>query len=149
AGLHQSDIPAVSGFARLADPFGAGEVWVVPPIRSDWAVIHVQEADERGNGRILGTPSWDRLMARAARQVILTAERIVPGEELARQPELTAIPELFVAAVVHCPGGAAPGSCHGHYDLDRDAVARYLELIRQEGGLEQHLEEWRERDRGA
>lgn len=146
AGLEHSDIPAVSGYARLADPFGAGEVWVVPPIRPDWAIIHVQEADARGNGRIYGSQFWDRLMARAARSVILTAERIVPSEELARQPELTAVPELFVAAVVHCPGGAAPGSCHGHYDIDRPAVERYLSILREPDGMARHLAEWHDRD---
>lgn len=112
----------------------------MPRLRPDWAVIHVPEADARGNARIYGTPFWDRLAARAARRVLITAERIVPSEALAEQPELTAIPEPFVHAVVHAPGGAWPGSCHPEYEVDYTAVEAYLAVARDPIGLRDHLE---------
>src|ERR1700694_5739036 len=60
AGLEGSDIPKVSSFARVTDPFSGKEVYVVPAIQPDWAIVHVHEADARGNARIYGTPVWDR-----------------------------------------------------------------------------------------
>ena len=81
-------------FARmLAETTPAGR-WVarmrwMPRLRPRWAILHVQEADAAGNARIFGSPGYDVLMAQAADEVILTVERIVPTEELARLPELT------------------------------------------------------------
>ena len=135
-----SDIPAASGLKTVADPYTGQAVYVVPRLQPDWAILHVPEADADGNARIYGTPFWDRAMARAARGVILSAERIVPGEELARRPELTAIPGLFVRAVVHAPGGALPCSSTPDYDLDRAGVWAYLEAARDPGTLAAYLE---------
>src|SRR4051794_7426895 len=143
AGLDGSDIPCAGKFARIQEPYTGQEVWAIPAIRPDWALIQVPEADARGNARIYGTPFWDRVISRAARRTILVAERIVPTEELARLPELTVIPELFVEAVVHLPRGAHPTSCTPYYETDESAVWRYLELSRTPEGLAQYLDETR------
>lgn len=97
------------------------------------------EADPDGNARIYGTVFWDRIMARAARGVILTAERIMPRAELARLPELTAIPGLFVRAVVEAPGGALPCSSTPDYDLDRGGVEAYLRTVGDRCALAEYL----------
>lgn len=125
-GLTGSDIPAAAGFKTIRDPYTGAEVYVIPAIRPDWAILHVQEADALGNARIYGSPYWDLVMSRAAARVILTAERIVPAEELARLPELTRIPYFLVAAVVHAPEGARPTSCHPYYGIDEAGVRAYL-----------------------
>lgn len=125
-GLKGTDLPAVADFRTVKDPWTGEEVYVVPALRPQWAVLHVQEADARGNARIYGSPGYDVLMAQAADRVILTAERIIPTEELARVPELTRISELTVAAVVEAPGGARPGDCAGCYDVDEAGVRVYL-----------------------
>ncbi len=129
AGFDGSDLPAVRGFRRVADPYTGVEVLAIPPIRPDWALIHVAEADADGNARITGSEFEDVLMSRAARGVIVTAERIVPREELARQPELTRIPGFLVRAVVHAPGGAWPGSCYPDYAYDPAGVRAYLDAV--------------------
>lgn len=139
AGFQGSDLPAALGLKTVRDPYGGEEFVAVPRIRPDWAVIHVPVADARGNARIYGSPFWDRLMARAARRVLITAERIVPTEELAHQPELTAIPEIFVQAVVHAPRGAWPGSCFPDYEVDYPAVEAYVAEARDEAALGHHL----------
>src|SRR5689334_22000106 len=64
-------------------------------------------------------------MAKAARHVLLTAERIIDGEECAATPELTAIPCFQVDAVVEAPRGAWPASCAGSYDVDEEYLAEY------------------------
>jgi len=124
-GLDGSDLIAARGFKKVANPYGEGEFVAVPAIRPDVAIVHVQEADEQGNGRIWGPKYEDALMARAARRVILTAERIVPTERFVAQPECTDVPGFLVDAVVHLPGGAAPCSCAGLYEIDDEMVRAF------------------------
>jgi len=125
-GLTGSDIPAAAGFKTVKDPYTGAEVYAIPAIRPDWAILHVQEADALGNARIYGSPYWDVVMSRASTRVILTAERILNTEELARQPELTRILHFLVAAVVHAPNGARPTSCHPYYGIDEAEIRAYL-----------------------
>ena len=81
-------------------------------------------------------------MTRAAsRGVILTAEEIVPGEEIARDPGMTAIPGFLVRAVVEAPGGAWPSSCHPAYGVDEAGMRRYMELASTAEGLGRYLRE--------
>jgi glutaconate CoA-transferase subunit A len=139
AGLAGSDLPAVRGFRRVRDPYTGDEVFAIPPIRPAWALIHVPEADAEGNARIYGTEFEDVLMSRAAAGVIVSAERIVPTEELTRQPELTKIPAYLVTAVVHAPRGAWPGSCYPDYDYDPAGVREYLEVAKTPDALHDYL----------
>ncbi len=139
-GLAGSDIPAAAGLKTIRDPYTGAELYAVPAIRPDWAILHVQEADALGNARIYGSPYWDLVMSRAAARVILTAERIVPTEELARQPELTRVPHFLVAAVVHAPEGARPTSCHPYYGIDEAGVRAYLDAAERPETLRAYLE---------
>jgi glutaconate CoA-transferase subunit A len=148
AGLEGSEVPEISEFAKVTDPFTGQETWVVPAIRPDWAILHVHEADVLGNARIYGTPVWDRLMSRAAKRVILTAEKIMPTEHFVAQPEMTVVSELFVEAVVHAPMGAWPTAVYPAYDIDEPAVRRYLQLSRTPEGFRQYLEETAGHDHG-
>lgn len=147
AGFDGSDVADSPAFARITDPFTGGNALVVPAIRPEWAILHVHEADVRGNARIYGTPVWDRLMSRAAKRVILTTERIVDTKNFVAQPELTIIPEIFVEAVVHAPSGAWPTAMYQHYDIDEGAMRRYLELSRTAVGLAKYLDETMSHDR--
>jgi glutaconate CoA-transferase, subunit A len=148
AGFQGSDLPEALGWKTVHDPYGGEDLYAVPRLQPDWAVIHVPEADVEGNARIYGTPFWDRLMARGARRVILTAETIVSREHLAEQPELTAIPELFVSAVVHAPKGAWPGSCYPRYEVDYPALEAYLPTHADPTSFDRYLQETALRDRG-
>ena len=139
AGLTGSDLPAARDFRTVRDPYSGATVYTIPPIRPDWALIHVPEADAEGNARILGSEFEDVLMSRAAAGVIITAERIVPSEELARQPELTKIPGFLVTAAVHAPRGAWPGSCYPLYNYDPAAVSEYLLASREPETLRAYL----------
>ncbi|KUG04323.1 3-oxoadipate coa-transferase subunit a [hydrocarbon metagenome] len=97
------------------NPWGDDEVVCVRALVPDYAILHVQEADIYGNARILGPSYQDALMARAAKKVILTAERIVGTYRMQEEPKLTAIPHFLVEAVVELPGGAKPGICYPEY----------------------------------
>jgi glutaconate CoA-transferase subunit A len=138
AGLHGSELPKLNGWQSISDPYGSGaEVYLIPAIRPDFAVIHANEVDEQGNARVFGSPHWDLRATRSARQVLVTAEKLVSGDHIRRQPELTLVPGFMVRAVSIVPGGAWPGSMHPYYGIDRDAVARY---VGADDGLEHHLD---------
>ena len=149
AGFAGSDVPSIAPFATVRDPFTGNDTLVVPAIRPDWAILHVHEADVRGNARIYGTPVWDRLMSRAAKRVILTAEKIVDTSHFVAQPEMTVVPEIFVEAVVHAPSGAWPTAVFDRYDIDEPAMRHYLELSRTPEGFRKYLEETASHDRRA
>ena len=139
-GFLGTDLPATADFRTVKDPWTGEEIYVVPALRPRWAILHVQESDAMGNARIFGSPGYDLLMVQAADRVILTAERIVSSDELARMPELTRISDLAVAAVVEQPGGARPGDCPGFYEVDEAGVRRYLDAARSADGLRAYLE---------
>lgn len=139
AGVHGSDLAALNGWKIIEDPYGSGQaVYVIPAIRPDVAVIHASAVDEHGNARVLGSPFWDHPLTRAAKRVLVTAERLVPSEMLSAQPELTLVPGFMVEAVAVVPRGAWPGSMHPDYEVDYEAVEEYLKDA--PGVLEAHLE---------
>jgi glutaconate CoA-transferase, subunit A len=139
AGLTGSDLPEARSFRTVSDPYSGAEVYVIPALRPDVALIHVQEADELGNARIWGSVFEDVLMVQAAASVIITAERIVDGSAFEAQPELTDISSLFVTAVVEAPEGAKPLSCYGLYEFDRAYLAAYLSASRDVDSLDRFL----------
>lgn len=138
AGVHGSDLAALNGWKTVQDPYGSGkDVYVIPAIRPDVAVIHAGEVDEHGNARVLGSPFWDHPLTRAAKRVLVTAERLVPTATLAAQPELTLVPGFMVEAIAIVPRGAWPGSLHPDYEVDYAAVESYMKDA--PGAFEAHL----------
>lgn len=146
SGFDGSDTPALSGFLETEDPYTGKKVLMIPRIRPDWGVVHVQHADAEGNARIDGGPFEDVLISRASEGLIITAERIVETEFFRKKPERTNFPAFMTRAVVHAPGGAAPASCYPLYDMDEGAVAAFLDAAKSPETLRAHLDEWRERD---
>ncbi|MDP8924941.1 MAG: CoA transferase subunit A [Chloroflexota bacterium] len=139
--LQGSDLPRARDFRTVRDPYSDREVVAVPAIVPDVALIHVHEADAEGNGRIVGSLFEDTLMVRAAKRVILTAERIVDGASFAEDPERTTIPGFLVDAVVEAPRGAWPTSCAGLYDYDEEYLGRLVAAAADEGALRRFVEE--------
>jgi len=138
-GVHGSELAELNGWHKIEDPYGSGKtVYVIPAIRPDVAVIHAGEVDEHGNARVLGSPFWDHPLTRAAKRVLITAERLVPTGTLAAQPELTLVPAFMVEAVAIVPRGAWPGSMHPDYEIDYAAVEAYMKD--EPGVLEAHLD---------
>lgn len=143
AGMLNSDLMQARQFKTVVDPYSGETLAAIQAIRPDVAIIHVQEADAEGNGRIYGTVYEDDLMARAARRVILTCERLISSEETARMPELTVIPGIQVSHVVEVPQGAHPCSCGDLYGYDHDYLASYIEACsnadRYQVWLDEHI----------
>ena len=136
-GVHGSDLPALNKWASIKDPYGSGEdVWVIPAIRPDFAVIHANEVNALGDARVYGTFNWDRIMTRAAKKVFVVAERLASVESFKERPEMTLIPSCMVEAAAIVPRGAWPGSCWPDYEIEYPEVEEYM---REGSSLEEHM----------
>jgi glutaconate CoA-transferase subunit A len=141
AGMTGSDLLAARDFRTIADPYTGAEVVAIPALIPDVAIIHVQEADSAGNARILGTHFEDVLMAKAAKRVIITAERIVDGREFEDTPDQVAIAAFLVDSVIEAPQGAWPCSCAGYYDLDLAYLTDYIAASSDESKFQRFVEQ--------
>ena len=114
-----------SAYVEFRDPIHGERYLAVPALHADWGIFHVARADVYGNGQHGGARFGDRLLARAAERVILTAERIVPNEEIRKDPFKTSIG--YADAVVEASFGAHPFASHGDYIEDDAAIKEYVE----------------------
>lgn len=100
-------------------PFTDRKILLIPACHPDVGIIHVQEADIYGNCRIKGQTFTCPEIAMAAKNVIVTCEKIVDHQIVAMNPTQTSIPFFAVDAVVEIPFGAYPTVCHDYYYYDK------------------------------
>jgi glutaconate CoA-transferase subunit A len=138
-----SDIPDGSGrIAWVDDPFGDGEIAVVPPLNPDVAIIHVQRADAGGNAQLWGLLGIQKEAAFAAKRVVVVAEEIVDEAVIRSDPNRTLIPGVIVDAVVHEPYGTHPSYVQGFYDRDNEFYLAWDAISRDQEKTEAWLDEW-------
>ncbi|RZT94269.1 glutaconate CoA-transferase subunit A [Advenella incenata] len=138
-GIEGSELAQLNNWVKIADPYGSGkQVWVIPAIQPDYAVIHANEVDRKGNVRVLGTYHWDRIMSRSAKSVLVVAEKMVEDAVFTDNPETTLIPYFMVEAFSIVPNGAWPGSCWPDYEIDYPAVQAYLDP--DQAAFNQHMD---------
>ncbi|WP_338251787.1 CoA transferase subunit A [Pyrodictium abyssi] len=121
---------------RIRDPWTGEELVAVRAIEPDYALIHVHASDPYGNAVIEGPRFEDELKIRAARRVIISAERIVDTEELRGFMHQLSATSIHVEAVVHAPRGAWPTAMPGLYQADYDAIRGYVEAARSGRAVE-------------
>jgi glutaconate CoA-transferase subunit A len=117
-------------------------VVLVPAIRPDVTLIHVQQAAADGTARIAGLTFADVEQAKAAQQVVLTCEEIVGPDALRSHPEHNQIPAIIVDAVVAVPYGAYPTACFRHYDYDPVFLSDYRTAAMDDVRFGAYLEQW-------
>jgi glutaconate CoA-transferase subunit A len=105
------------------------------------AFIHVHECDCYGNARIRGITAGDADLARAAKRLIITTERLVANREIRSAPNQTVIPSFCVDAVCEVTGGSYPGNMGGEYFSDEVHLAAWLEAEKSEESLEAFLQQ--------
>ena len=115
-----------SAACAVACPFTGETVALVPALYPDVAAVHVHEADRYGNCRLRGTSVADLDLARAAKRLIVTCERLVPNDDIRREPDRTAIPFFCVDAVCEVPFGSYPGNMPYEYFSDEEHLRRWL-----------------------
>jgi glutaconate CoA-transferase subunit A len=109
-----------SGFPLypIQSPISEEQLWAVPPLPLDLALIHATSADIAGNVEIVGARGLDRRILSAAKTRVVSVESI---EGTFRGPEKahrTTFPRFMVDHVVKVPGGAKPSSCLPFYSTD-------------------------------
>lgn len=128
----------------IDNPFGdwceSPKLVLVPAINPDVTIIHVQQADRRGNARIQGLTFADVEQAKSARHLLITCEELVEEEFLKREPERNQIPFIHVDAVVPIAWGAYPTACYRHYDYDPIYLNRYRQAAESENDYQTYLD---------
>lgn len=124
-------------------PFTGQRLAAIPALWPDVAVMHVHEADRFGNCRVRGTSVADFDVARSAKKLIVTCERLIPQSEIRRDPTQTAIPYFCVDAVCEVPYGSYPGNMPYEYFSDEAHIRRWLAVERDPAEhlafLEEHV----------
>jgi glutaconate CoA-transferase, subunit A len=122
-------------------PYTGRPLVALPALYPDVAAIHVHEADCYGNSRIRGVTVADLELARAAKRVIITCERLIPHEEFRREPDRTGIPFFCVEAVCEVPYGSYPGNMPGEYFSDEAHLRTWLTVEKDLGAFKGFLDE--------
>jgi glutaconate CoA-transferase subunit A len=142
-GYFGSDVPVVNpNIRRVVSPYGGEELYSVPALTPDVAIVHAQRADCDGNVQVWGLTGVQREAAFASKRVIVTVEEIVSRDVIRRDPNRTLIPGLVVSAICPVLFGAHPSYAQGYYDRDTDFYVRWDDVSRDEATLAQWLFEW-------
>ncbi len=135
-----SDTFAHSAARSMTCPFTEKTLVAIPALWPDVAVIHVHEADPYGNCRIRGTSVADLHLARAAKKLIVSCERLIDNEEIRSDPTATVIPFFCVDAVCEVPYGSFPGNMPYEYFSDEDHLRQWLTVERDPDEHRQFLQ---------
>ncbi len=113
----------------VKSPYGDGEELVaMPALELDVALIHMNRADQGGNGQFLGPdPYFDDLFCGAAQKRFMTAERIVPTAGLRDEGSIHTllINRMMIDGVVEAPMGAHFTECPPDYARDEAFQKEY------------------------
>ncbi len=137
-----TDTFARSAARTVTCPFTGQELAALPALSPDVAVIHVHEADPFGNCRLRGTSVADPDLARAAKKVIVTCERLIPERETRRDPTQTVIPFFCVDAVCEVPYGSYPANMPYEYFSDEQHLKEWLTAERNTDDYQDFLERY-------
>jgi glutaconate CoA-transferase subunit A len=119
---------------------GPDPIVLIPAIKADMALFHARAADRHGNVWI-GVRRELMLMAHAARQTLVTVERVEDANFLADDAMAAGtIPALYITAIAEMPHGADPVGLVGAYPPDQAALAAYVEAAQTEEGFRRWLE---------
>ena len=123
-------------------PFTGEKLALLPALILDVGLIHVHRADRYGNCQIEGISGFSLEMSRASKRLIVSAEEIVPTEEIRRYPERTMIPYYLVDAVVHAPFGSHPGEMAYRYCRDEPEIKAWVEASATDKTAQAYLQAW-------
>ena len=109
---------------------GYEELIAMPALRLDAAFAHLNLADGAGNAAYTGIdPYFDDMFLMAADQRYLSAERVVPTDELVKAvpPQALLVNRMMVDAVVEAPGGAHFTTAAPDYGRDERFQRHYAQ----------------------
>jgi glutaconate CoA-transferase subunit A len=141
---YESDIPKVNPkIVPMTSPYeDATEVYVVPALQPDVAIVSAQRADAEGDTQIWGLLGCQKEVAFAAKRVIVVVEEVVEEATIRRDPNRTLIPGAIVDAVVEEPFGCHPSFAQGYYDRDNRFYLEWDAIAKDPETLAAWLDEW-------
>jgi glutaconate CoA-transferase, subunit A len=125
----------------VACPYTGQKYMLTPALYPDVAAIHVHECDIYGNSRIKGISIADLDIARAAKRLIITTERIISSESIRSTPNMTAIPYYLVDAVCEVPFGSYPGNMPYEYFSDEKHLKEWMTVEKDPEAFAKFLDE--------
>ncbi len=141
AGLGSDVLSVNSGLKTVRSPYDSEEELVaVPALPLDLAMIHVNRADEKGNGQILGPdPYFDDMFAGAAKRTLVSCEKLVPTSDFVNEGPVQTlrISRMHTDGVIELPHGAHFTSCEPDYGRDESFQTQYAVAAKD-------AEAWRE-----
>ncbi|UCC64495.1 MAG: CoA transferase subunit A [Anaerolineae bacterium] len=123
-------------------PFTGQKVALLPALILDVGLIHVHRADPYGNAQVDGISGFAHELSRASKRLIISAEEIVPTEEIRQHPDRTVIPYYLVDAVVHAPFGSHPGEMVYYYERDEERIKEWVEASKPPEGAQAYLDKY-------
>ncbi|MFW9965861.1 MAG: CoA transferase subunit A [Candidatus Thorarchaeota archaeon] len=121
-------------------PFTGEKICLVPSVKPDFSIVHVQRVDMTGNAQIDGIVGEDIEGSRCGKKLIVLAEELIDEEEIRTNPDQTKIPAMYVDHVVILPYTAHPMMCHNYYDYDLEHLQMFHKLTRTEEGWQEYLD---------
>src|SRR5438128_804999 len=138
-----TDLPKANPLIRpIKSPYSDEQIYAVPALKPDVAIIHAQRADAAGDTQVWGLLGCQKEAAFAADRVIVVVEELVDDSVIRADPNRTILPGLVVDAVVVEPYGAHPSYAQGYYDRDNAFYLEWDRISREEDSLQAWLNEW-------
>jgi glutaconate CoA-transferase subunit A len=129
-------------YKTIQNPYSGKDMVVVPALKPDVAIIHVQRCDEQGNAQIWGIIGEQKEAAFAAERVILTAEEIVSADVIRSDPNRTIIPGFIVDAICKVPFCCHPSYTQGYYDRDNTFYLEWDQISQSVESVKSWLDAW-------
>jgi len=126
----------------VEDPFSGKPICLLPACYPDVVLMHVHRCDKYGNAQVDGIAIEDFELARAARRLIVTTEKIVDEEMIRRRPWDTFIPYYLVDAVIEVPYGAHPTLMPDLYYFDEAHIGEWLRLSKTNEGVADYFDKY-------
>ncbi len=117
-----------AGIAEITCPFTGEVLTAVSALNPDVAVIHAQQADERGNVQYWGITGVQKEAVLASARSVVTVEEIV--DVLEPRPGAVVLPSWSIGYVAAAPGGAHPSYALGYSARDNDFYMAWDEISR-------------------
>jgi glutaconate CoA-transferase, subunit A len=138
-----TDLPRANPLIRpIQSPYSAEQLYAVPALKPDVAIVHAQRADAAGDTQVWGLLGCQKEAAFAADRVIVVVEELVEESVIRADPNRTILPGLVVDAVVVEPFGAHPSYAQGYYDRDNAFYLDWDVISRDASSLDRWLDEW-------
>lgn len=123
-------------------PYTGDSLVAVPALHLDVALVHMNRADERGNGQYLGPdPYFDDWFCMAAKRAYVSAEKLGLDEAACLHSRL--LNRTMVDGVIEAPGGAWFTECPPDYPRDEALQREYAATAKDPAAwkafVERHL----------